>query len=219
MIKNLFLGTSVLLNAALLVPNLTSSLSGYVKQISISAALLAPNLTSSLSEYVGQISISNILDDKTIASGYENLCLVTNFVMWKKNSLEGCEHSTALRNQYNQKITAAKIKFINDFNSHFTEKSAAEWAKEASSIRSTLKKEIQDESTLIGKIGIFFRNGFSFEGPTFESLQAKGKTMESIINSSFRTDGKDLGLEGNGSEDFLAENFFSIVEGSFDYAA
>lgn len=141
----------------------------------------------------------------------ENLCLLSNFLHGYSNPIEGCFHSTTIRAEYNAKITAARLQFLQSLKQKLIEKTPEQWAKEAYDIRQQHKEEQQAKTVLIGKLGIYIRNWIKYGnsiGPDFKDL-LKHKSIEEIINSSFRTDGSDLGLMGNVAEDLLYHGFFN----------
>ena len=112
----------------------------------------------------------------------------------------------AVRDSYNKQVSAAYQEFIkeaavfHDAQECFGE----DLARKAFETRDTIKKEHQDQTSLTGRITIFFRNIFAYwsSNATYEGLATK-KNPEEIAYSAFKTDGSDMGLVGNGFGDVL----------------
>ena len=92
------------------------------------------------------------------------------------------------------------------FEIHHNQECIAEiLAREASDSRASIKDNKQEETSDKNQEEIDNRNEQLYgnaKGPTFNALMAK-KTSEEIFYSSFKTGGKDLGLESNEMEHYI----------------
>jgi|GEM_PF-3628926 len=111
-----------------------------------------------------------------------------------------------IRESYNAMVNDAYQEFI---------KTAAEFhdngqcfgedvARNAFATRDAIKKAHQTETSWLGQAAILLRNVFLYRSSnvSYEGLSRK-KTPEEIAYSAFKTDGRDLGLNGNGLGDIL----------------
>ncbi|GAB3071648.1 hypothetical protein GCM10027287_01810 [Bordetella muralis] len=79
-----------------------------------------------------------------------------------------------------------------------------ELARKAFNTRDEIKKAHQAETSWLGQAGIWIRNLLTYgsDNATYEGLSKK-KNPEEIAYSAFKTNGRDLGLTGNGFGDIL----------------
>lgn len=77
-------------------------------------------------------------------------------------------------------------------------------ARKAFDTRDSIKKAHQAETSWLGQAGIWVRNLLMYgsDNATYEGLSKK-KNPEEIAYSAFKTNGRDLGLTGNGFGDIL----------------
>ncbi len=107
-----------------------------------------------------------------------------------------------IRNSYNDKVTSA---YEDSFRARFQEFHdneqcfGDELAREAFDARTKIKEAHQAETSLLGRVAIWFRNVFTYGAgnATYEGL-SKTKNPEELAYSAFKSDGKNLGLNGNG---------------------
>lgn len=79
-----------------------------------------------------------------------------------------------------------------------------ELARKAFNTRDEIKKAHQAETSWLGQAGIWIRNLLMYgsDNATYDGLSKK-KNPEEIAYSAFKTNGRDLGLTGNGFGDIL----------------
>lgn len=111
-----------------------------------------------------------------------------------------------VRQSYNAKVTAAYHEFLKkalEFHDN-GQCFGPELAREAFETRNAIKEAHQAQTSWLGRAAIYVRNLLTYGAGnvTFESL-SKNKTPEELAYSAFKTDGSDLGLEGNGFADIL----------------
>jgi len=77
-------------------------------------------------------------------------------------------------------------------------------ARKAFDTRDAIKKAHQAQTSWLGQVGIWIRNLLTYGGgnASYEGLSKK-KNPEEIAYSAFKTNGADLGLNGNGFGDIL----------------
>jgi hypothetical protein len=111
-----------------------------------------------------------------------------------------------IRESYNATVSDAYKDFIKTAAAfHDNEQCfGEEVAREAFATRNAIKEAHQAETSWLGQAVILVRNVFMYGAgnATYESLSRK-KNPEEIAYAAFKTDGGDLGLNGNGLGDVL----------------
>lgn len=152
------------------------------------------------------------MSDLKISTGHYSGTSITNDFPYKPYAAPVPAESKAsgdagVRDSYNDRVTSA---YSNDFARKFKEFHdneqcfGDELAREAFGERTRIKEEHQSQTSVLGRIAIWVRNLWTYGGAnaSYEGL-SKTKTPEEIAYSAFKTDGKDLGLTGNGFGDKL----------------
>jgi hypothetical protein len=134
---------------------------------------------------------------------------ISNIFSFKKAELNN------IRNDYNKMVSDSFLhKFAaKAFSIHDADQCIAEIpAHDSSNERDTIKLIQQGETPFLSKMVIYIRNYYNYHqnifdfksiyGPSFESLLNK-KTSEELFYSSFKTSGKDLGLNGNNFDQYI----------------
>ena len=89
-------------------------------------------------------------------------------------------------------------------------------AEEVSTMRELIKEAHQKQTSYLGNIGISIYNVWNYgsiNNPDINYFLSKGKSLEEIVYSSFKTNGADLGLDGNGFNEKIALWKDSIKQG------
>lgn len=111
-----------------------------------------------------------------------------------------------IRASYNKQVTEAFDDFVEVAAAfHDNEQCFGDGvARLAFEKRDEIKKAHQEETSWLGQAAIFVRNMFLYGSPnaTYEVFSRK-KNPEEIAYAAFKTNGSDLGLNGNGFGDVL----------------
>ena len=119
-------------------------------------------------------------------------------------SQETADSDNRVREAYNAEITRL---FFEQYASRLQQEHAKgadideQLAREVSDTRDKIKNQAQDKTSWCGWFGIKWHNlwKYTWDGsnPDYNYFKSKGKTLEQIAYASFKTDGSDIGPQGN----------------------
>ncbi len=130
----------------------------------------------------------------------------------------------AIRDEYNVKMSdkGILVKYLKEAKKIHQEYKiiSEEVAREVHENRNEIKEFYQDLTPALARLAIHQRNLKKYGnevGPSYEFLINKGKDSEEIFYSSFKTDGKDLGLANNGFNEVL--DLYNLINKAYGEAA